>query len=179
MSFLPTEQQRTRTARGLAAQIYSERRSSLLAVARRNTGREADAEEALHDAFAAFIEHYDPAGGAPPLAWFTLTLKRRCWRISAERRVAVPVEVVDEGEEPGLERVAARGEPGPEERVIDLDDARRRLRSLKADQRDALGLQALGCSYREIGERRGWTYTKVNRSIAEGRAALREVEVAA
>jgi DNA-directed RNA polymerase specialized sigma24 family protein len=32
---------------------------------RRNCGRDADAEEALHDAFAAFIEHYDPGGGAP------------------------------------------------------------------------------------------------------------------
>jgi DNA-directed RNA polymerase specialized sigma24 family protein len=32
---------------------------------------------------------------------------------------------------------------------------------------------ALGYSYREIAERQGWTYTKVNRCVAEGRAALR------
>jgi DNA-directed RNA polymerase specialized sigma24 family protein len=48
-----------------------------------------------------------------------------------------------------------------------------RLRSLKADQRTALVLQAAGYSYREIGERRGWTYTKVNRCVTEGRRALR------
>jgi len=44
---------------------------------------------------------------------------------------------------------------------------------LTPDQRTALILLAAGFSYREIADRRGWTYTKVNRSIAEGRAALR------
>lgn len=174
MSLSPIQQQQAVAIRRLAAEIYSGRRASLLAVARRNCTREADAEEALHDAFAAFIEHYDPDGGAPALAWLTLTLKRRCWRITADRRAAAPVEAVGEGEDPGLDRVAARCQPGPSERVVDLDDARRRLGALKADQRTALGMQAIGCSYREIGERRDWTYTKVNRSIAEGRAALRE-----
>jgi DNA-directed RNA polymerase specialized sigma24 family protein len=71
-------------------------------------------------------------------------------------------------------KTAERSEPGPEERVVDLEEARRRLRALKADQRTAIGLQAAGLTYLEIGERRGWTYTKVNRSITEGRTALRE-----
>jgi hypothetical protein len=44
---------------------------------------------------------------------------------------------------------------------------------LKPDQRMALLLAAAGYSYREIGQRRGWTYTKVNRCVNEGRAALR------
>jgi hypothetical protein len=39
-------------------------------------------------------------------------------------------------------------------------------------------LRAAGYSYREIGERQGWTYIKVNRCIAEGRAALRQLGVA-
>ena len=34
-------------------------------------------------------------------------------------------------------------------------------------------LQAQGYSYAEICERCGWTYTKVNRCLAEGRARLR------
>jgi DNA-directed RNA polymerase specialized sigma24 family protein len=38
----------------------------------------------------------------------------------------------------------------------------------------ALGMLAADLSYAEIDARRGWTYTKVNRCIAEGRAALRK-----
>jgi DNA-directed RNA polymerase specialized sigma24 family protein len=48
------------------------------------------------------------------------------------------------------------------------------LARLKPDERTALLLLALGYSYREIGELRGWTHTKVNRCLSEGRAALRE-----
>ena len=53
-------------------------------------------------------------------------------------------------------------------------EARRRLARLKPAEREALGLFALGYSYREICELTGWTYTRVNRCIAEGRARLRE-----
>jgi hypothetical protein len=44
------------------------------------------------------------------------------------------------------------------------------LRALKPDEAKALMLKAEGLSYNEIGRRFGWTYTKVNRSITEGRA---------
>jgi hypothetical protein len=54
------------------------------------------------------------------------------------------------------------------------------LRSLKPDEAKALMLKAEGLSYDEIGRRFGWTYTKVNRSITEGRArfikAFRRIE---
>ena len=43
------------------------------------------------------------------------------------------------------------------------------LARIKPDQRTALLLKAEGFSYHEIGERLGWTYTKVNRAITEGR----------
>src|SRR4051794_37476829 len=43
------------------------------------------------------------------------------------------------------------------------------MRRLKRDEARALMLKAEGLSYVEIGERLGWTYTKVNRCITEGR----------
>ena len=61
---------------------------------------------------------------------------------------------------------------GLEELVCKRADARTRLGRRKPDQRTAMILQAAGFSHREIGRRRGWTYTKVNRSVNEGRAAL-------
>ena len=42
------------------------------------------------------------------------------------------------------------------------------LLELKPQERLALVLQAHGCSYAEICEICGWTYTKVNRALAEG-----------
>jgi RNA polymerase sigma factor (sigma-70 family) len=160
----------------LAAELYAERRGYLLAIARRNAASEADAEEALQEAFAAFIAHFDPQRGAPPLAWLTLTLKRQCWRQRREAHLdrQAGQEAERGGEEVGavIESIRAAG-PDLEDRVVEHDEDHRRVARLKADERAALCLQAAGYSYREIGARRGWTYTKVNRCIAEGRAALR------
>jgi RNA polymerase sigma factor (sigma-70 family) len=154
-----------------AGAIYAANREHLLSIARRNAACEADAEEAVQEAFVAFIESYDPAGGAPPLAWLTLVAKRKCWRAKGARRHAVG-ELL-----PGAE--AETGGPlGPppetEGRVVELEEARTRLRELKADERTAIGLAAAGYTYGEIAERRGWTRTKVNRCLYEGRGALRE-----
>lgn len=43
------------------------------------------------------------------------------------------------------------------------------LRRLKPDEATALMLKAEGLSYAEIGARHGWTHTKTNRAITEGR----------
>lgn len=59
-----------------------------------------------------------------------------------------------------------------EERVADRDEARRQLAGLKSDERSSLGLLAAGFSYKEIAARRGWTYTKVNRCVSEGRLCV-------
>jgi RNA polymerase sigma factor (sigma-70 family) len=154
-----------------AGEIYAASRNHLLSIAKRNAACEADAEEAVQEAFLAFIESYDPAGGAPPLAWLTLVLRRACWRARGRRRREVG-ELLP-GAEAGAERLA-----GPpleiEGRVIDLQEARAGLRGLKPDERTAIGLAAAGYSYGEIAERRCWTQTKVNRCLYEGRVALRE-----
>jgi RNA polymerase sigma factor (sigma-70 family) len=165
----------------LATQLYTERRGYLLSIARNNATGEADAEEALQEAFVSFIRRFDPNSGAPPLAWLTLTLKRQCWR---QRREAYLDRYAGQEAERGggeggfvLASIPSRT-VGPEELVCKREDARTRLGRLKPDQRMALILRAAGFSYREIGERRGWTYTKVNRCVNEGRSALRASEAA-
>ena len=68
--------------------------------------------------------------------------------------------------------------PGPHERLEDgerVARAARLLARLKPQERRALALQAAGCSYAEIQAITGWTYTKVNRCLAEGRARLRQL----
>lgn len=175
---MSTKTRRRAEVRELAIKLYREQCSYLLLIARQNAGNEAIAEEALQEAFISFLRGFDPGRGAPPLAWLTLALKRECWaRRRAERW----------DRRAGQERKCKEDEVGVvvdqipsladslEDRVAQRDGARRRLVSLKPDERTGLGLLAAGFSYREIAARRGWTYSKVNRCIAEGRATLRSM----
>ena len=168
-------------ARELAVGLYREHRGYLLRIARSNTKSMAVAEEALQEAFISFLRSFDPGRGAPPLAWLTLTLRRECRRRQGrekwDRRAGQERE---QGEDvPGfvMESIPSRA-TGPEERIAERDHAQRQLAHLKPDERSGLGLQAAGFSYKEISARRGWTYTKVNRCITEGRAALRRSRLA-
>jgi RNA polymerase sigma factor (sigma-70 family) len=52
--------------------------------------------------------------------------------------------------------------------------SREALRRLKPQELRALTLKAEGYSYTEIGEITGWTYTKINRCMAEGRKRFLE-----
>jgi RNA polymerase sigma factor (sigma-70 family) len=157
--------ERRRSVDRLASELFSERGAHLMAVARHNSRREADAADALQEAIAAFLADYDPKRGSPPMAWLTLTLKRRCWRLN-ERR-AVEVEPL------ALAEMLVGESPDPALRVGARDEARRRLGRLKADERRAIVLHAAGYTYGEIGARCGWTETKVNRCLYEGRRALK------
>jgi RNA polymerase sigma factor (sigma-70 family) len=165
-----------RQVRQLATELFTDRRDYLLAIARKNAHTEADAEEALQEAFVSFIAKFDPERGAPPLAWLTLTLKRQCWRQRREAHLDrhYGQQAESGGEELGSFLEALHSlEPDPAERLIERDEDHRRLLRLKPDQCTALGMHAAGFSYAEIGESKGWTHTKVNRCLAEGRAALR------
>jgi RNA polymerase sigma factor (sigma-70 family) len=165
--------------RVLAAELFSKHRPRLLNIARANAGGPVDPEEAIQQAFCAFLAHYDPDSKAPPLAWLALTLKRECWaryeREHLERRAGQ--EASPDCEDPGtsIPNLVSPA-PGPDhlaehrERVA---ETRRRLARLKPAERRAISLKALGYSYREIGEITGFSHTKTNRCLAEGRAALR------
>jgi RNA polymerase sigma factor (sigma-70 family) len=173
-----TKERRESEARELAARLFRENRSRLLWIARRNTIDTALAEEALQEAFCAFIRAYDPQGEAPPLPWLILTLKRECWHRAQRSWREYRWREADhdplaryEEAEAILESVPAPG-PVADELMVRHETMRRRLSPLKADQRTALSLQAAGYSYEEIAELCDWTYTKVSRCLREGRAAL-------
>jgi DNA-directed RNA polymerase specialized sigma24 family protein len=107
-------------------------------------------------------------------------LKRQCWR--QRREAHLDRNYGQEAAESGREELGSflealsSLEPDPADRVIEREEGRRRLRRLKPDERTALGMLAAGLSYKEIGELRGWTHTKVNRCLSEGRTALRQMQ---
>jgi RNA polymerase sigma factor (sigma-70 family) len=162
--------------------LLTHHRSALQRQAAKHSQRPADAEDALQDACVQFLGHYQGPPGTQALRWMMLVTKRCAWAIAAphrDREVLCELSVTDAPRQPNHPVIVAEADP-------DLDPARLTERAdqqaerlaalgrLKPDERSALLLLGLGLSYREIAERRAWTYTKVNRCLAEGRAALRQ-----
>ncbi|HEY5053731.1 MAG TPA: sigma-70 family RNA polymerase sigma factor [Solirubrobacterales bacterium] len=169
----PREKQERR-ARALDQLLRSERRS-LLRQARFHSRRDEDAEDALNDACVQFLRFYDGPAGEDALRWMLLVVKRAAWAVGRrasdrEARVragSAELALTFSYEQMGPEELVERGEDT--ERVIGL------IEGLKPDERTALILLGLGCSYQEIGELRNWSRTKVHRSIKHGRARIRKL----
>jgi RNA polymerase sigma factor (sigma-70 family) len=175
------EQRNRERVQVLAEDLYRERYHYLLRIANRNAANREDAAEAVQFAFLAFIDKFDLASGAPPLAWTTTVVKRECWakrkREHLDRRAGQEAERGEEGAGFSIADLPAQA-AGVEERIERAEyvlEARERLASLKPAERQALGLFAAGCSYYEIGQMNDWTFTKVDRLLKEGRATLRRI----
>lgn len=161
----------------LLDRLLRSERARLVRQVRFHSERDQDAEDALGDACVQFLRFYEGAEGAEALRWMLLVSKRCAWAISRRRRgheSPHPILTEGSGEEPAI--VVAEERVGPAElaersaetaRIIAL------IQRLRPDERTALILFGLGCSYAEIAELRGWSYTKVNRSLSEGRARIR------
>jgi hypothetical protein len=55
------EQRKRAQVKSLAAELYAEQYIQLLATARKHAATHAEGEEALQDAFTAFVAHFDPS----------------------------------------------------------------------------------------------------------------------
>lgn len=155
-------------------EALAEGRAALRRQARRHSPGEAEAEEAFQEASLDFLRSYDGPAGVDAIRWLHIAVKHRAWELKRNRRArfARTPRVWSDGLERELE--ASGVDPG--ERLVRTEAVEQffaALAQLKPDERTALLLLGFGCSYREIRERQGWTHTKVNRCLAEGRAALR------
>src|SRR5215204_3396729 len=120
----------------LARQLYATHHRRLLAISTRNSPTVEDAEEALQDAFTLFINHFDPDSEAPPIAWLTLTLKRRCWATYRHQRV-LPMQPLPAAETPQAAIDPAHQRPLHElaENTCDAKLMRRAFDGLKPQER--------------------------------------------
>lgn len=174
------EQNRKAKAKTLADEIYKRHHKKLLSIGKQNCPSVEDAEEALQDTFILFIDHFDPSSDAPPLAWLTLTLKRRCWATYRRQQFLQQNRLANPTGEPNRSQDAEALDNRhlPDELAAAAENVQRtreQLLELKQDERRALSLLAIGYSYREICDITNWSYTKVNRCISEGRARLRKL----
>lgn len=173
----PSARERERNAE-LLAEVLQRSEHLLQRQAHRHAELPDDADDALQPAYLLFIERYNGLG--EPLAWLYTTVKREAWAIrrrgSRQKERSLTYEADGHEGEFDLSEVLPTDAPGPAERVERaelLAEQRQALATLRRDERQALWLLSLGLSYAEICEATGWTYTKVNRCLSEGRAALR------
>jgi RNA polymerase sigma factor (sigma-70 family) len=144
---------------------------SLLRTARRHSICSDDAQDAYQRALEIFMNHADRLEPARAAGWLHVVVKREALAIRRSRKKLVGASEVD------LDAHEARRLPTPDEQLLSFDMVNRSaeaLQRLKPQELRALWLKAQGHSYNEIGAITGWSYTKVNRCLTEGRRSFLE-----
>lgn len=160
-----------RPAPDLVLDTLREHAASLLGTARRYSICTDDAHDAYQRAVEIFLKRAHRLDRDGALPWLRTVVKHEALAVRAARQRLLGGGDVD------LEARENREAPTPEERAADADALTRSteaLQRLKPQEVRALLLKAQGHSYKEIGELTGWSYTKVNRCLTEGRRRFLE-----
>lgn len=142
---------------------------SLLRTARRFSLCPDDAQDAYQRGLEIFMGHADRLDPARAAAWLHVVVKREAQAIRRSRQKLVASDDID------LDSHEARSIPTPDEQLATFDLVGRSaeaLQRLKPQELRALWLRAQGHSYNDIGAITGWSYTKVNRCLTEGRRSF-------
>lgn len=137
-----------------------------------------DAEDSYQRALEILLTKAPPIEGDALVRWMQVVTKREALalRRQRERLLSAPRPPRDEERDP-LDSIASES-PEPTDRAERRERVARSseaLHALKPQEVRALTLKAEGYSYAEIGRITGWTYTKINRCMAEGRKRFLEV----
>jgi RNA polymerase sigma factor (sigma-70 family) len=154
------------------SQLVARHERSLMRVARHWSLCRDDALDAYQRALEIYVRRLESLDPATEISWLRVVVKHEALAVRRQRAESLPFDEVDldtrapESQRPVDDLLAGR------ERVKRSAEA---LRRIKPDEAKALMLKAQGLSYAEIGESLSWSYTKVNRSITEGRARFLKV----
>ena len=149
--------------------VITEHAAGLLATARRYSLCPDDAQDAYQGAVEIFIRRAHRLEREGAASWLRTVVKHEALAVRTGRQRLLAAGKVDLDEQP------ASQVRSPEERAADTDQLTRSaeaLQRLKPQEVRALLLKAQGHSYREICELTGWSYTKVNRCLTEGRRSF-------
>ena len=145
--------------------------ATIMATARRHAATPEDAEDAYQRGVEILLTKAPTTAEDELVPWLRTVVKHEAWALRRQRQRAAPM--ADDGEVP---------DP-PSEGALTHDQAERldrlrlgaeAMRQLKPQEVRALLLKAEGYSYKQIQDITGWTYTKVNRCLTEGRRAFLE-----
>jgi RNA polymerase sigma factor (sigma-70 family) len=162
----------------VAIEMVAKHENALRRTARRFSICAEDAEDAFQRALEILLLKAPPGEARDLIRWMQTVTKHEALAIrrGRERQLSAP-RPLGESEETidwvALIPAAGAGPAERAERREELARSREALQSLKPAELRALTLLAEGYSYAEIGELTGWTRTKVNRCLAEGRERFR------
>ncbi len=152
-----------------ALRLLERHGQQILATARRYSSSAADAEDAYQRGLEILLTKAPTTREQELVPWLKTVVKHEAFAIRRQRERAAPT--TDDGE--------LRETAGPEAAAHDQAERYERLRvgaealkRLKPQEVRCLQLKAEGYSYKEICRLTGWTYTKVNRCLTEGRRAF-------
>jgi len=162
----------------VAVETFDRNEASLRRTAQRYSICADDADEALQRGLEILLNKAPSEDPRALVRWTQTVVKHEALAVRAERErtlagpaAATPVP----GREDWVAMLPAEV-AGPAERAERheaIERSREALATLKPQEVRALGLLAEGYSYREIAEITGYSSTKVNRAIAEGRERFR------
>jgi RNA polymerase sigma factor (sigma-70 family) len=163
-----------------ALETYAQNEASLRRTARRYSLCQDDAEDALQRGLEILLRKAPSQDPRELVRWMQTVVKREAMalRRERERTLAGPAAIKPEqGMEDWVALLPATSQ-GPSEqaeRREEMARSREALQTLKPHELRALTLLAEGYSYVEIGKLTGFSQTKVNRSLAEGRERFRRM----
>ncbi len=162
-----------------AVETYVRHEETLRRTARRYSLCADDADDALQRTLEILLTKAPSDDPRELIRWTQTVLKHEALAVRREREriLSGPAAV---SAEPGREDWVAllpsdaAGPPERAERHEAIARSREALQTLKPQELRALTLLAEGYSYAEIGEVTGFSQTKVNRCLAEGRERFRK-----
>jgi RNA polymerase sigma factor (sigma-70 family) len=146
-----------------AVELLSTGSGRFKATARRFSLCDADAEDAYQHGLETLLTKAPTPNLGELKPWLHTVIKHEALLIRRQRERMLGASVSSTPGGFGL---------GPEERAPEKERARRTaeaLAQLKPGEVECLLLKALGYSYDEIAEKTGFSFTKVNRCLTEGR----------
>lgn len=158
-----------------AIEMIARYEGALRRTARRYSFDAEDADDAYQRALEIALTKAPTTDLRELIRWTQTVTKHEALAIRQARQKLLGYQHAREGAEDPMALIPAAGD-GPDEQVERREDvarSREALQALKPAELRALGLLAEGYSYVEIGERTGWSQTKINRLLAEGRAHFR------
>jgi RNA polymerase sigma factor (sigma-70 family) len=160
-----------------AVETFARHEASLRRTAQRYSICSDDAEEALQRGLEILL-HKAPTDDPRELVrWTQTVVKHEALAVRAEReRILAGPAAAPEGEGEDWVAMLPAEADGPAERAERqeaVERSREALATLKPQELRALTLLAEGYSYREISQITGYSSTKVNRALAEGRERFR------
>jgi RNA polymerase sigma factor (sigma-70 family) len=163
-----------------AIETYSHHEAVLRRTARRYSICADDADDALQRALEILLVKAPTEDPRELIRWTQTVVKHEALAIrrDRERILSGPAATTPEpGREDWVALLPSKADGPPEraERQETIARSREALQTLKPQELRALTLLAEGYSYKEIAEITGYSQTKINRCLAEGREKFRSV----